>query len=132
MVEEIQALAPDVLEAAAHAKMMTSEEIEETIDYLLNEVLSSSTVVVDSSLIFRIERSMGKILLVFTAPDESLRSNLIGFPVKFFPPGVINAAKRYRFDEELKNDRIEYQRIYEELKVEAALLVIVCISVPLA
>lgn len=32
----------------------------------------------------------------------------------------------------MKNDRIEYQRIYEELKVEAALLVIVCISVPLA
>ena len=32
----------------------------------------------------------------------------------------------------MKNDPIEYQRIYEELKVEAALLVIVCISVPLA
>lgn len=94
MVEEIQALAPDVLEAAAHAKMMTSEEIEETIDYLLNEVLSSSTVVVDSSLIFRIERSIGKILLVFTAPDESLRSNLIGFllssslPVSSMRPNV--------------------------------------------
>ena len=35
------------------------------------------------------------------------------------PP--IEAAKCYRFDEELKNDPVGYQRIYEELKVEVAL-----------
>ena len=54
------------------------------------------------------------------------------FPLQFFPPGVIKAAKRYRFDEELRDDPVEYQKIYEELKVKAALLVIVCIFVPLA
>jgi len=41
----MQVLGPDLLEATAHAKTMTPEEIEETIDYLLNEVLSSSVVV---------------------------------------------------------------------------------------
>ena len=54
------------------------------------------------------------------------------FYSQIFPPHVIEAAKRYRFDEELKNNPIEYQKIYEELKIEAALLVIVGASVPLA
>ena len=52
MAEEIQVLRPDLLEAAAHAKTMTPEEIEETIDYLLNEVLSRSVAIVDFSLTF--------------------------------------------------------------------------------
>ena len=38
LAEEIQVLGPDLLEATAHAKNMTPEEVEETIDYLLNEV----------------------------------------------------------------------------------------------
>lgn len=38
LAEEMQALGPDLLEATAHAKNMTPEEVEETIDYLLNEV----------------------------------------------------------------------------------------------
>jgi len=42
VAEEMQALGPDLLEAAAHAGTMTPEEIEETIDYLLNEVFSPS------------------------------------------------------------------------------------------
>ena len=42
-----------------------------------------------------------------------------------FPPRVLEAANRYKYDETLKSDKIEYQRIYEELKVEAALVVIV-------
>lgn len=37
----MQALAPDILEAIAHVETMTPDEIEETIDYLLNEVFSS-------------------------------------------------------------------------------------------
>ena len=41
----MQALGPDILEATAHAKTMTQEEIEETIDYLLNEVFSPSGVI---------------------------------------------------------------------------------------
>jgi hypothetical protein len=48
----MQALGPDLFEAAAHAKTMTPEEIEETIDYLLNEVLSFLVVIVDLSLMF--------------------------------------------------------------------------------
>ena len=54
------------------------------------------------------------------------------FFFQIFPPHVIEAAKRYRFDEKLMDDPDEYQRIYEELKVEAALLVIVGISALLA
>lgn len=42
MAEEMQALGPELLEATAHARTMSPEEVEETIDYLLNEVLSTS------------------------------------------------------------------------------------------
>ena len=49
--------------------------------------------------------------------------------LQIFPPRVIEAAKRYRFDGVLRNDPLEYQKIYKELKVEAALLVIVCIPI---
>ena len=62
----MQALGPDILEAAAHAKTMTQEEIEETIDYLLNEVLSPSAATADFLLTFWIRCSTGKILLVNT------------------------------------------------------------------
>ena len=62
----MQAPGPDLLEATAHAKTMSPEEIEETIDYLLNEVLSTPVSIADSSLTFWIERSTGKILLVVT------------------------------------------------------------------
>jgi len=51
--------------------------------------------------------------------------------IQLFTPNVIEAAERYRFDEELKNDPVEYQRVYEELKIEAALLVIVRTVSPL-
>ena len=46
-----------------------------------------------------------------------------------FPRRVRAAARRYRFDEKLRDDPAEYQRVYEEVKVEAALLVVVCISI---
>ena len=48
----MQALGPDRLEAVAHARTMTPEEIEETIDYLLIEVASSPVVIVFFSLTF--------------------------------------------------------------------------------
>ncbi|KAJ7124241.1 OPT-domain-containing protein [Mycena epipterygia] len=41
-----------------------------------------------------------------------------------FPPGVLAAANRYLFDEELKQSPVEFQHVYEELKVEAALIVV--------
>ena len=50
-------------------------------------------------------------------------------PFQIFPRRIRAVARRYRSDEELKNNPAEYQRIYEELKVEAALLVLVCISI---
>jgi len=53
-------------------------------------------------------------------------------PFQLFPPHVIGAAKRFRFDEQLKNDPVEYQKVYEELKIEAALLTIVRISIRLS
>jgi len=42
-----------------------------------------------------------------------------------FPPWVLDAANRYKYDETLKNDQIKYKSVYEGLKVEAALVVIV-------
>ena len=60
----MQALGQDLLEAIVHAKTMTPEEIEETIDYLLNEVFSPPVLIADFLLTFRMKYSMGKILLV--------------------------------------------------------------------
>jgi len=45
----MQDLGPDILEAIAHAETMTPEEIEETIDYILNEVLLLSVVIIGIS-----------------------------------------------------------------------------------
>jgi len=42
-----------------------------------------------------------------------------------FPPRVLELCRQYKFDEELRNDPIEYQRVYQELKVEAALIMVV-------
>lgn len=42
-----------------------------------------------------------------------------------FPPRVLELCRQYKFDEELRNDPIEFQRIYQELKVEAALIMVV-------
>ena len=48
---------------------------------------------------------------------------------QIFPHSVLETARSYRFDEKVKGDPIEHQRLYEELKVEASLLVIVRISI---
>ena len=52
VAKEMQALGPDLLEAIAYVKKMTPEEIEETIDYILNEVLSPLVATLDLSLMF--------------------------------------------------------------------------------
>ncbi|KAJ7140663.1 OPT-domain-containing protein [Mycena epipterygia] len=39
-----------------------------------------------------------------------------------FPPAVLAAARRYLFDEDLKQNSAEYKHLYEELKVEAAMI----------
>ena len=48
----MQVLGPDLVEATAHARTMAPEEIEETIDYLLNEVLSPPVPPANPSLTF--------------------------------------------------------------------------------
>jgi len=70
----------------------------------------------------------------FVEPVIRLISEIEAYPssIQLFPPHVREAARRYRFDGELKNDPVEYQRIYGELKIEAALLVIVGVSVSLS
>jgi hypothetical protein len=73
MVEEMQVLGPDLLEATAYARTMTQAEIEETIDYLLSEVLSPFVAIADLSLMFRTERSTRMILLAVTCVLTGLR-----------------------------------------------------------
>ena len=109
---------------------MTPEEIEETIDHILNEVLPSSVFTADFLLTPRNEYSMGKIQLVTTRHLVDSTIDPLCLPFQIFPTHVLEAARRYRFDEKTKNDLVEHQRIYEELKVEAALLVIVRIPTP--
>jgi OPT family small oligopeptide transporter len=41
-----------------------------------------------------------------------------------FPTAVLDAANRYLFDDDLKEQPAEYQRLYDELKVEAAMMVV--------
>ncbi|KAJ6565020.1 OPT-domain-containing protein [Mycena vulgaris] len=41
-----------------------------------------------------------------------------------FPPAVVAAAHRYLYDEDAKLNLAEFQHMYEELKVEAALIVV--------
>ncbi|KAJ7064276.1 OPT-domain-containing protein [Mycena amicta] len=39
-----------------------------------------------------------------------------------FPPRVLDAARRYLYDENLKENPVDYKHLYEELKVEAAMI----------
>ena len=52
LAEEIQATEPDLQEATAHARSMTPDEVEETINYIINEVISLSITIADSSFTF--------------------------------------------------------------------------------
>ena len=125
LAEQTQDLEPDILEDTEHIQTMTPEEIEETIDYIINEVLSSFVITTDFSLTYRIGYSMGETLLVTIWHLIGSVVDLHCLAFQIFPPHVIEAARRYRFDEKVKNDLVEHRRIYEELKVEATLLVTV-------
>ena len=37
---------------------------------------------------------------------------------------MLEAANRYKLDETLRDDPLQYQRVYEELRIEAALVVV--------
>ena len=69
------------------------------------------------------------ILFVVTYHMTGIHDRTQHFPFQFFPPRVIEATERYRSDEELRNDPPKAQRIYEGLKLEVALLKVVCISI---
>ena len=61
----MQVVEPDLLEATAHARTMTPDEVEEGIDHIRNEVTPLSIAIVDFSFTFWIEHSIGMILFVF-------------------------------------------------------------------
>ncbi|KAJ7861039.1 OPT-domain-containing protein [Mycena leptocephala] len=79
---EIEAVPDDILEAAEYARTMSAEEIEDTINLIVNE----------------------------HGDDPN------------FPTAVLATARRYLFDEDLKQNAAEYQHVYDELKVEAAMI----------
>ena len=52
LAEEMQVVEPDLLEATAHTRTMTPEEVEEGIDYIRNEVISLSITIDGFSFTF--------------------------------------------------------------------------------
>jgi hypothetical protein len=49
-----------------------------------------------------------------------------------FPRRVLEISRLYKYDEELRYDPVELQRVYEELKIEAALIMVVSLKLILA
>ena len=49
-----------------------------------------------------------------------------------FPRRVLEICRLYKYDVELRNNPIELQRVYEELRIEAALIVVVRLELILA
>jgi predicted RNA methylase len=45
-----------------------------------------------------------------------------------FPRRLLETCRLYKYDEELRNDDVEFQRVYEELKFEAALIMVVSLK----
>jgi hypothetical protein len=45
-----------------------------------------------------------------------------------FPRRVLETSRLYKYDEGLRNDPVEFQRVYEELKIEAALIIVVSLE----
>ncbi|KAF9650163.1 hypothetical protein BDM02DRAFT_3185712 [Thelephora ganbajun] len=66
--------------------------------------------------------------LRWTHPAVTSRRSTTSFslpPVRQgFPLRVLESANRYKFYEILKNDPLEYRRVYEEFRIEAALVVV--------
>jgi len=121
---EIQALGPDIVEAAEYAKTMSAEDVDEMIDHILVEV-GLFVSYCDRTTTDKSTNSMARTLLVSLSAEESVPALTIS---QNFPPRVLEACTRYKYDEELRNDPIEYQRIYQELRVEAALVLVVSFS----
>jgi hypothetical protein len=42
-----------------------------------------------------------------------------------FPRRVLETCRLYKYDDELRNDPDEFQRLHQELKIEAALIMVV-------
>ena len=60
--------------------------------------------------------------------DGHLNLNHVSTISQNFPPRVIEACWDYRYDEELRSEPAELQRIYDELRIEAALITIVSVN----
>jgi hypothetical protein len=45
-----------------------------------------------------------------------------------FPRRVLETCRLYKYDRELRNDSVEFQRVHQELKIEAALIMVVSLK----
>ncbi|KAJ7203881.1 OPT-domain-containing protein [Mycena pura] len=96
---EIEAVADDVLDAVEYSRTMSAEEIENTIRRIVDEHGDDP---VGSPVI--------------------LSGHMLSFNIQNFPAHVLAAAKRYLFDEDVKQNASEHQHVYDELKIEAAMI----------
>jgi hypothetical protein len=120
----IQALGEDIIEVAEYAKTMSADDVNEVIDYILAEVSLSVSyhdrTTPDASI-----NSTGMTLLVSSCIQEPTPVLTIS---QNFPRRVLETCRLYEYDKELRNDPVEFQRVYEELKIEAALIMVVSLK----
>lgn len=107
---------------------MSAEDIEDVIDHILAEVRffvsCYGRTMADTSA-----NSTTKTLSVSLYTSEPAPYSMM---LQNFPPRILEACRQYKYDEGVKNDPIEYQRIYQELRIEAALVVVVSVEAILA
>jgi hypothetical protein len=124
---DIQALGEDIAEVAEHAKKMSAEDVDEVIDRILAE---------ESLSVSYHDRTTADAPVNSTAMTPSVSScTQEPMPVltisQNFPRRVLETCRLYKYDQELKTDPVEFQRVYEELRVEAALIVVVSLKLNL-
>jgi hypothetical protein len=124
---DIQALGEDIIEVAEYAKTMSAEAVDEVIDHILAEV-SLSVSYHDRTMADAPVNSMATTLSVSWCTQEPMPVLKIS---QNFPRRVLETCKLYKYDQELKTDPVEFQRVYEELRVEAALIMVVSLKLNL-
>ena len=93
----MQAVEPDLLEATAHARTMTPDEVEETVDHILNEVISLSITIADFSFTFGIEHSTGETLSVVTCHIMGIHDQTSTFSFPVLPPSCHRGSRALSF-----------------------------------
>jgi hypothetical protein len=119
-----RALGEDIIEAAEYAKTMSAEDVDEMIDYILAEV-NLSVSYHDRTMAYAPINSMAmtpSVSLCIQEPMPVLNNS------QNFPRRVLETCRLYKYDQELRNDPVESQRVYEELKIEAALIMVVSLK----